>query len=196
MEEIPREDLEEIDLIIAELRSIIAELEISRGRGDLLICTVPSPAYRHGAVHVIEDRFPVRVLEVEVEGEGEDGLTSALMDKGLSLQVFIWIFPAQMGSDILEALNDLHGQFLEAGAPSVLFLSPSAIDDVIREAPDLWRSRGGYHELKGREGGLAVKALEAMASQLRYKDKDDLNRWKGIYEHILKTVPDNKEKVK
>jgi hypothetical protein len=43
MEESLIEDLEEID-------TIIAELDISKGKGNLILCVVNSPAYRNSII--------------------------------------------------------------------------------------------------------------------------------------------------
>ncbi len=58
MEESLIEDLEEID-------TIIAELEISKGKGNLILCVVNSPAYRDGIIQILQNRFLPKVIYVE-----------------------------------------------------------------------------------------------------------------------------------
>ena len=58
MEPLSLEDLDEIDLLLTELK-------ISQGKGNLIICTVASPAYRENVIEVIKERFPARIMAVE-----------------------------------------------------------------------------------------------------------------------------------
>ena len=58
MESVSLEDLDEVDLLLTEL-------EISRGRGNLILCSVASPAYRDKVIAAVEARFPCKVLAVE-----------------------------------------------------------------------------------------------------------------------------------
>ncbi|WP_428401058.1 tetratricopeptide repeat protein [Methanocrinis sp.] len=67
---------------------------------------------------------------------------------------------------------------------------------MIRRAPDFWRYRGNYHELKGRDGGLAFEAIEALSTSLRYQSKEDLLRRRRINEHLLEKVKDEWEAAK
>ncbi len=184
MEEFAAEDLEEIE-------TVIAELEISKERGNLLICTAASPTYRQKVIDVIAGRFPVRLQKVE----GGDELISKLKEEK-GHEVLIWEFPERLSPDLIEALNNFRELFYRPGAPSLLLLTPSALDDVIRKAPDLWRYCGGYHELKGREGGLAFQVLDVMTTSLHYRDKEDLLRRKRIDEHLLQTLKDERERIK
>lgn len=58
METVALEDLDEVDLLLTEL-------EISQGKGNIILCTVASPAYRDRVIEAIAGRFPVRVMAVE-----------------------------------------------------------------------------------------------------------------------------------
>jgi hypothetical protein len=62
MEKVRIDDLEEID-------TIIAELEISKGKGNLILCMVNYPAYRDGIVETLTGRFSSTVIYVE---DGKD----------------------------------------------------------------------------------------------------------------------------
>ncbi|MBE9592970.1 MAG: hypothetical protein IMF19_05775, partial [Proteobacteria bacterium] len=55
MEESVIDDLEEID-------TIIAELEISKGKGNLILCVVNSPAYRDRIILTLSGRFSSEVI--------------------------------------------------------------------------------------------------------------------------------------
>ncbi|MBE9592037.1 MAG: hypothetical protein IMF19_01015, partial [Proteobacteria bacterium] len=52
------EDLEEID-------TIIAELDISKGKGNLILCVVNSPAYQDKIIQTLRGRFSSEVILVE-----------------------------------------------------------------------------------------------------------------------------------
>ncbi len=47
MEQISLKDLDEVDLLLTEL-------EISQGKGNLILCIVASPAYRERVIEVIK----------------------------------------------------------------------------------------------------------------------------------------------
>lgn len=180
------EDLDEIEVILSELK-------LSRGRGNLIICIVSSPAYREKVIQFLCNRFSSRVLQVN---EGNQ-LISALKELKLDDEaILIWTFPEKLNKDILEALNNFRELFYRIGIPSLLFLTPAALDQVIRHAPDLWRYRGGFHELKEREQGEAFRALEVLTSTIRYRNKEDLLRRKRINEYLLERIKDREEKVK
>ena len=58
METIALEDLDEVDLLLTEL-------EISQGKGNIILCTVASPSYRDQVIEAIKRCFPVRIMSVE-----------------------------------------------------------------------------------------------------------------------------------
>lgn len=60
MESVSLEDLEEVDLLLTWA-------EISRGRGNLILCSVASPAYRDKVIAAVAAHFSSRVLPVERE---------------------------------------------------------------------------------------------------------------------------------
>ena len=186
MERIATADVEEID-------TIITELEISKGKGNLILCVVNSPAYRDRIIQVLEGRFSSEVVHVE---KGEL-IIRTLRDKRPDGQdILVWIMPEKLTEDLTNTLNNFRELFYAAGTPSLIFLSQSFLTGVIREAPDFWRYRGNYYELEGEVGGFAFHALETLATPLHYQDKEDLLRRKRINEYLLEKVTDKKEKVK
>ena len=186
LEEARAEDLEEID-------TIIAELEVSGGRGNLILCVVNAPAYRDGIIRALSGRFKAKVIPVE---EGEDVIRSLKSGDFGGAEVLIWTMPEKLTQDLADALNNFRELFYDAGVPSLVFSSQSFLDDVIRRAPDFWRYRGNYHELKGLDRGLAFEAIEALSTSLHYKSEADLLRRKRINEQLLEKVKDEKEITK
>ena len=73
-------------------------------------------------------------------------------------EILIWILPETLTKDILDALNNFRELFYDAGVPSLIFMTPAALDDVIWKAPDFWRYRGGYHILKGEDHGHGLSS--------------------------------------
>ena len=188
MESVSLGDLEEVDLLLTGL-------EISRGRGNLILCSVASPAYRDKVIAAIEARFPCKVRAVE----NGDKLISDL--RGLEAEkreILIWTLPEKLSEDILNALNNFRELFYDAGVPSLVFITPAGVDEIIWKAPDFWRYRGGYHILKGEEKGMGFQALGALSIPLdfSYKDKEELLRRKRINEHLLENMQNRKEKEK
>ena len=186
MEEIGIDDVEEID-------TIIAELEISKGKGNLILCVVNAPVYRDRIIRVLEDRFTSKVIIVE---RGED-IIQTLKDEDLgNVEILIWSMPEKLTEDLADTLNNFRELFYDARIPNLVFLSQSVLDDVIRRAPDFWRYRGNYYELKGAERGRTFEALDALATSLHYQNKEDLLRRKRINEYLLEKVRDQKETAK
>ena len=186
MERIATADVEEID-------TIITELEISKGKGNPILCMVNSPAYRDRIIQVLEGRFSSEVVHVE---RGEQIIQTLRNKRPDGLDILVWIMPEKLTEDLANTLNNFRELFYAAGTPSLIFLSQSFLTGVIREAPDFWRYRGNYYELEGEERGLAFHALETLATPLHYQDEADLLRRKRINEYLLEKVKDKKEKVK
>jgi len=186
IEDARAEDLEEID-------TIIAELEVSKGRGNLILSVVNSPAYRDGIIRALSRRLKSKVIPVQ---EGEDVIQNLKNEDFGSSEVLIWTMPEKLTPDLADALNNFRELFYDAGVPSLVFMSQSFLDGVIRRAPDFWRYRGNYHELKGRDGGLAFEAIGALSTSLHYQSEADLLRRKRINEHLLEKVKDEKQATK
>ncbi|MDF0593169.1 tetratricopeptide repeat protein [Methanotrichaceae archaeon M04Ac] len=186
LEEARAEDLEEID-------TIIAELEVSGGRGNLILCVVNAPAYRDGIIRALSGRFKAKVIPVE---EGEDVIKILKSGDFGGAEVLIWTMPEKLTDELADALNNFRELFYDAGVPSLVFSSQSFLDDVIRIAPDFWRYRGNYYELKGQDQGFAFDAINALATSLRYQSKEDLLRRRRINEYLLEKVKDEKEAAK
>ncbi len=185
METVALEDLDEVDLLLTEL-------EISQGKGNLILCTVASPAYQDHVIEAIARRFPVRVMAVE----SGDALISDLRSiKPDEKEVLIWTLPEKLSKDILDALNNFRELFYDNGVPSLVLMTPSALDEVIWKAPDFWRYRGGYHILNGSERGLDYQAVEALSTPLdfSYESKEELLRRIRINEYLRDKISDQRE---
>jgi tetratricopeptide (TPR) repeat protein len=193
MEQISLDDLDEAEVLLTELK-------ISLGQGNLILCIVSSQAYRNEVIQLLRSRFRIEVLET-YEG---DQLVSSLRGQASREEdlkhgeILIWVFPERFGKDLIEALNNYRELFYRIGVPSVVFLTPAALTDVIRQAPDFWRYRGGFHELKGKDHGPAFQALGNLATplDLSYRNEEDLLRRKRINEYLLEKIHDKKERAR
>jgi len=187
MESVSLEDLEEVDLLLTGL-------EISRGRGNLILCSVASPAYRDKVIAAVAAHFSSRVLPVERGDKLISDLRNARAEKE---EILIWTLPERLSDDILDALNNFRELFYDSGVPNLVFITPAGVDEVIWKAPDFWRYRGGYHVLKGEAKGLGFEAIGAFSVPLdfSYKSKDELLRRKRINEHLLEKMQNKKEKA-
>ena len=188
MESVSVEDLEEVDLLLTGL-------EISRERGNLILCSVASPAYRDKVIAAVAARFPIRVLSVETGDKLISDLRNAKAEKK---EILIWTFPEKLSNDILDALNNFRELFYDAGMPSLVFITPTEVDEVIWKAPDFWRYRGGYHILKGEVKGAGLRVPDAMLIPMdyNYNNKEELLRRKSINEHFLGMTQDYKIRTK
>jgi len=184
MEEKMIEDIDEID-------TLIVELEISKGKGNLILCVVNSPLYRDRIIQTLRGRFSSKIVTVE---NGEQ-IISILKKKDYNgADILMWVMPEEPNEDLLNTLNNFRELFYEGKSPNVVFYNQSFSESVIRKAPDFWRYRGNYYEFKEIERGLTFDALEALTTPLIYKDKEDLLRRKRINEYLLETVKDKEEK--
>ena len=185
MEESLMEDIEEID-------TIIAELEISKGTGNLILCVVNSPAYRERIIRTLQRRFLSEVIFVE---KGEQIIRNLKSGDFEGSDILIWVMPEEPTEELLNTLNNFRELFYEVKIPNLVFYNQAFSESVIRKAPDFWRYRGNYYELKEAERGMVFEALETLATPLYYQDKEDLLRRKRINEYLLKKVRDKKEKA-
>ena len=186
MEESVIEDVEEID-------TIITELEISKGKGNLILCVVNSPAYRDRIIRTLSRRFLSEVIYVE---NGEQIIRTLKSRDYEGADVLIWVMPEEPTEDLLNTLNNFRELFYEAQIPNLVFYNQAFSGSVIRKAPDFWRYRGNYYELKEAERGMAFEAIETLATPFSYQDKEDLLRRKRINEYLLEKVRDKEEKAK
>ena len=188
MESISLEDLDEVDLLLTEL-------EISQGRRNLILCIVASPAYREKVIEVIKARFPCRVQAVE---KGDNLISDLQKCSGRERGNSHLDSSRDACQDILDALNNFRELFYDAGVPSLIFMTPAALDEVIWKAPDFWRYRGGYHILKGEDHCRDFQAVEAlsMPQGFSYQNKEELLRRKRINEYLLEKIMDQRERGK
>ena len=186
MEESLMEGVDEID-------TIIAELEISKGTGNLILCVVNSPAYRDRMLQTLRGRFLSKVIHVE---NGEQIIRNLKERNFKGADILIWVMPEEPTEDLLNALNNFRELFYEAKIPTLVFYNLVFSESVISSAPDFWRYRGNYYELEEAERGMAFEALESLATSLSYQDKEDLLRRKRISEYLLEKIRDKEEKPK
>ena len=194
MDSISLADLDEVDLLLTEL-------EISQGRRNLILCIVASPAYREKVIEVIRARFPCKVQAVE---KGDNLIFDLRNAQAKKEEILIWTLPETLSNDILDALNNFRELFYDAGVPSLIFMTPAELDDVIWKAPDFWRYRGGYHILKGEDLGQKYPAVEALSMPLdmsyrldfSYRNEEELLRRKRINEYLLEKISDQRQRGK
>jgi tetratricopeptide (TPR) repeat protein len=185
MEESVIEDLEEID-------TIIAELEISKGKGNLILCVVNSPAYRDRIILTLSGRFSSEVIPTK---NGEQIIRILKEHDFDGTEILIWVMPEEPTEDLLNTLNNFRELFYEVKIPNIMFYNRAFSESVIRKAPDFWRYRGNYYELEEAERGIAFEAIETLATPFSYQDKEDLLRRKRINEYLLGKVRDKEEKA-
>lgn len=186
MERGKRVDIEEID-------TIITEIEISKGKGNLLLCVVNSPAYRNKIIQILKRRF---LLKENLVTNGNQIISTLKIRDFDKAELLIWIMPEKPDEDIFIALNNFRELFYEVKIPNLVFYTRSFSEQLIKKAPDFFRYRGNYYELKDDEKGISFKALEALDTHFFYQGRDDLERRKKINEYLLKNVKNKKEKSK
>jgi len=176
---------------VVKIDTIIAELEISKGRGNLILCVVNSPAYRKRIIQTLRGRFLSEVIYVV---KGEQIIHNLKKRDFHGADILIWVMPEEPTEDLLNTLNNFRELFYEVKIPTLMFYNQAFSESVIRKAPDFWRYRGNYYELKEEERGMTFEALETLATPFSYQDKEDLLRRKRINEYLIERVRDKKEK--
>jgi tetratricopeptide (TPR) repeat protein len=177
---------------IREIDTLIAELEISKNKGNLILCVVNSPSYRNRIIKDLRRRFSLEVIDVK---KGTNIPRKLRRNLGY-VDVLVWIMPEEATDDLLNTLNNFRELFYEVKKPNIIFYNQSFSESVIRKAPDFWRYRGNYYELKETEKGMTYKALEAITTSMTYKDKEDLLRRRRINEYLLNEIKDSFDKTK
>ncbi|MGC9514696.1 hypothetical protein [Methanocrinis sp.] len=127
LEEERTEDLEEID-------TIIAELEVSKGKGNLILCVVNAPAYRDGIIRSLSRRFRSKVIAVE---EGEDVIQSLKSRDFGDACVLIWTMPEKLTEELADALNNFRELFYDAGGCERHLFEPELSRRCDKKSPRL-----------------------------------------------------------
>ena len=191
MEASARADIERLE-DIEEIDTIIAELEISKDKGNLILCVVNSPAYRERVIQSLRNRFASKVIPVET---GEQIIQTLKNREFEGAEILIWVMPEEPTENLLNTLNNFRELFYESKIPNLIFYNQAFSESVIQKAPDFWRYRGNYYELKETGAGMAFEMLEALAMPFSYQDKEDLLRRKRINEYLLERIRDKEEKA-
>jgi len=174
------------------INTIIAELEISKGKGNLILCVVNSPAYRAKIIQILQNRFLPKIIYVE---KGEQIIRILKEPDFDGAEILIWVMPEEPTEDLLNTLNNFRELFYDAKLPNLMFYNQAFSESVIKKAPDFWRYRGNYYELEEAERGMAFEAIETLATHFSYQDKEDLLRRERINEYLLEKVRDKEEKA-
>ena len=104
--------------IIDEIDTIITELEVSKGRGNIVLCVVNPPSYRDKIVQVLKGRFPSLVIKVE---GGDQIIETLKRGEFAKAEILLWVMPEEPKEDILSALNNFRELFYKIKVPSLIF---------------------------------------------------------------------------
>jgi hypothetical protein len=113
MEETVIEDVEEIG-------TIITELEISKGKGNLILCVINSPAYRAKIIQILRGRFASKVVHTE---KGEEIIRILKKHDFDGAEILIWVMPEEPTEDLLDTLNNFRELFYEVNRLSNNYLT-------------------------------------------------------------------------
>jgi len=144
------EDVEEID-------TLIAELEISKGKGNLILCVVNSPLYRDRIIQTLRGRFFIE------HSKCNKWWANNLYFKNKDFNgadILMWIMPEEPTEDILNTLNNFRELFYEGKIPNVMFYNQAFSECVIRKAPDYWRYRGTITNLRKKRVVWLLRRLK------------------------------------
>ncbi len=177
----------ERESILNELVLMTKEIEISQGRGNLIILVVNEPYLRDLAVDFVENEFKVKKIII-TKGEQVSRIKEGDFD------VCLWQLPESVGPDILNALNFRRELFYETGFPSVVICNEGVLDAIIRDAPDFWRYKASYHVLKGMKP-MFQSISDLSFFDIQEKEKKDLFRQIEISEYLLPKVTGNKQRA-
>ena len=187
------EEISEIEEISKDLDALSIEIGVSKGRGNIIICTVNSPYFRGKILNFLAKRFTYDIINIK-EGEGDE-IIKKLRQKESEKDALIWIMPESMHSDVENALNNYRELFYEYPIPSIIFCNELFLQEIIKKAPDFWRYRGNFYRFKEPKGGDISSAFEILPINISFKTKKDLTRRIRINEHLLRIAKDKKQKV-
>ncbi len=172
--------------IAGELSSLVKELEVSQGRGNLIIFVVNEPYLRDLAVDFISNRFELKKVTI-TKG---DQISRVKKDK--EIDVCLWQLPERVGPDILNALNFRRELFYETDFPNVVVCNKGVLDTIMREAPDFWRYKASYHIL---DGVRPVTQSTNLQLPIFYKTKEEIARQLKISDYLLERTTNNNQRA-
>ncbi len=175
---------------IEEIDTIVTELEISKGRGNIILCVVNSILYREKIINLLRSHFNVEVIKIK---NGNQIIEILKNEIERDADVLVWLTPEEPKKDILNALNNFRELFYRIRVPSLIFINYAFLEKIIKEAPDFWRYRGNIYEIEFRDE-VSSYALEILTAPLTYESKEDLLRRKRIHEEMLKKVKNERLK--
>ncbi|MGC1122220.1 MAG: tetratricopeptide repeat protein [Candidatus Methanofastidiosia archaeon] len=191
-----------------DLNTLKTELEISRGKGDIIICLVSTPLTMDGIIETMSQSFLLKKIEVK---SGDDIIRNLKEAKKGSSEdnhdAWVWIMPEKSSADILNILSSFRERFYDIHVPGVIFCNRRFLNAIISKAPDFWRYRGNYYEFESEEELLPIgEIIDYEQSlfpvmQMRdielpffYRSREDLLRRKRIAEYLLEETENKQEK--
>jgi len=173
--------------ILSELVSLAKEIEISQGRGNLILLVVNEPYIRGLAEDFIRNRFESKKVIIS---EGEQ-ISRLRREKGID--VVLVQLPESVGPPLLNALNYRREVFYETDFPNVIICSEGVLNTIVREAPDFWRYKASYHVLQGVR--LAVEDILDLQLSRNYNTKEEIMRQMKISDYLLKKATNDSQKA-
>lgn len=191
-----------------DLDTLKTELEISRGKGDIIICLVSTPLVMDEIIETLSHSFLLKRIEVR---NGEDIIRNLREAKKGSSEdhydAWVWIMPEKPSADVLNVLISFRERFYDLHVPGVIFCNRRFLNATIREAPDFWRYRGNYYEFESEEELLPIgeiidheqslsPVMEVRDTELPlfYRNREDVLRRKRIAEYLLQETENKQER--
>ncbi len=173
--------------ILSELVSLAKEIEISQGRGNLILLVVNEPSLRGLAEDFIRNRFESKKVIIS---KGEQ-ISRLRREKGID--VCLVQLPESVGPPLLNALNYRREVFYETGFPNVIICNEGVLNAIVREAPDFWRYKASYHILQGVRP--AVEDISDLHLSRSYNTKEEIIRQMEISDYLLKKATNDSQKA-
>ncbi|MBU7047761.1 MAG: tetratricopeptide repeat protein [Theionarchaea archaeon] len=173
--------------ILSELELLTREIEISQGRGNLIILVVNEPYLRDLVVDFIGTKF--RSKEIVIVNRDQ----ISRMEKEEGFDVFLWQLPEIIGREILNALNFRRELFYETDYPHAVICNEGVMNALIRDAPDFWRYKASYHILHGSKP--VIWRISTFFPFFSYKTRKEVNKQIEINEYLLGKSTRNTQKA-
>lgn len=170
-----------------DIANLLAELDLSTGKGNLIICSVSSLAYRDCVVKYLSNIFHITLLSLNFKDELIDHIR---FQKLSGDEILIWLIPDYPSKDVLDDINNFWNLIYKTNVPSIFFITKNIIKYISIKAPNFWNYRSGFHELKGKIGGTIYQDIINKAAISDPMDKKSLIESKKIYEDLLANSKD------
>jgi predicted phosphodiesterase len=175
-----------------DLNNLLTELDLSLGKGNIIICSVSSLAYRDCVIQYLRNILNIKILSLNIKDELIDHIR---VQKLRGDEVLVWLISEYPSNELFDDINNFWNLLYKLKVPSLFFFPQKIIKKILIVAPDFWNYRSGFHELKGKIGGNIFQDIVNKALTSNTIENENLTKSKQIYEKLLANSKNEKNSV-